>query len=72
MVEPTMDITSWLRKQLEEASPDLLRSMVHDFAETLMGAEAEALSSYLGSVDSFRLSFVMGFLVVDGASVAEA
>ena len=43
MVEPTMDITSWLRKQLEEASPDLLRAMVQDFAEALMGAEAEAL-----------------------------
>ena len=43
MVEPTMDIQSWLRKQVEEASPDLLRAMVHDFAEALMGAEADAL-----------------------------
>ena len=43
MVEPTMDITSWLRKQLEQASPDLLRAMVQDFAEALMGAEADAL-----------------------------
>lgn len=25
MVEPTMDISSWLRKQLEQVSPDLLR-----------------------------------------------
>jgi transposase-like protein len=38
-----MDVTGWLRKQLEEASPDLLRAMVKDFAEALMGAEAEAL-----------------------------
>src|SRR5688572_399564 len=38
-----MDMTSWLRKQLETASPDLLRAMVQDFAEALMGAEADAL-----------------------------
>jgi transposase-like protein len=38
-----MDVTQWLRKQLEQASPDLLRAMVQDFAEALMGAEAEAL-----------------------------
>ena len=43
MVEHTMDMSGWLRKQLEEASPDLLRAMVRDFAEALMGAEAEAL-----------------------------
>ncbi len=43
MVETTMDVTSWLRKQLEQASPDLLRAMVQDFAETLMSAEADAL-----------------------------
>jgi len=38
-----MDISSWLRKQLQQASPDLLRAMVQDFAEALMGAEADAL-----------------------------
>jgi transposase-like protein len=38
-----MDVTSWLRKQLEEASPDLLRAMVRDFAEALMSAEVDAL-----------------------------
>jgi putative transposase len=43
VVEPTMDISEWLRKQLEQASPDLLRAMVQDFAEALMGAEADAL-----------------------------
>lgn len=43
MVETTMDISEWLRKRLEEASPDLLRAMVKDFAEALMGAEADAL-----------------------------
>jgi len=43
VVETTMDVSGWLRKQLEEASPDLLRAMVRDFAEALMGAEADAL-----------------------------
>ena len=43
MVEHTMDVSGWLRKQLEEASPDLLRAMVQDFAEALMGAEVDAL-----------------------------
>jgi hypothetical protein len=38
-----MDVQSWLRKQLEAASPDLLPTMVQDFAEALMGAEVDAL-----------------------------
>jgi transposase-like protein len=38
-----MDLQGWLRKRLEQASPDLLRAMVQDFAEALMGAEADAL-----------------------------
>ena len=43
MVETTMEFSSWLRKQLEQASPDLLRGMVQEFAEALMGAEGDAL-----------------------------
>ena len=43
MVEHTMDVSGWLRKQLEETSPDLLRVMVKDFAEALMGADADAV-----------------------------
>jgi len=38
-----MDVSSWLRKQLEETSPDLLRVMVKDFAEALMSADADAV-----------------------------
>ncbi|MBA3718377.1 MAG: IS256 family transposase [Actinobacteria bacterium] len=38
-----MDVTGWLRKQLEAASPDLLRAMVKDMAEALMGAEADVV-----------------------------
>jgi putative transposase len=43
VVEHTMDVTGWLRKQLEEAHPDLLRVMVKDFAEALMSADADAV-----------------------------
>jgi putative transposase len=43
VVETTMDVSGWLRKQLEEASPDLLRAMVKDFAEALMSADADAV-----------------------------
>jgi putative transposase len=43
VVEHTMDVSSWLRKQLEETSPDLLRAMVKDFAEALMSADADAV-----------------------------
>ena len=42
MVENTMDALGWLRKRLEEASPDLLREMVSSFAQALMSAEADA------------------------------
>ena len=38
-----MDASEWLRKQLEQASPDLLRAMVQDFADALMGAEADGV-----------------------------
>jgi len=41
VVEHTMDVSGWLRKQLEEASPDLLRAMVK--AEALMGADADVV-----------------------------
>lgn len=36
-----MDLLGWLRKQLAEAEPDLLREMVRTFGESLMGAEAD-------------------------------
>src|SRR2546425_3667137 len=38
-----MDVSSWLRKQLEETSPDLLRAMVKEMAEALMSADADAV-----------------------------
>ena len=41
MVANTMEVSGWLRKQLEEAHPDLLRAMVKEFAEALMSADAD-------------------------------
>jgi len=43
MVKTSMDLLTWLRKQLEEADPDLLRAMVNELAVALMGAEVDAL-----------------------------
>ena len=43
MVTSSMDVQGWLRKQLEEAEPDLLREMVSTFAHALMDAEADVL-----------------------------
>ncbi len=43
MVDATMDAAGWLRKQLEEAHPDLLRAMVKEMAEALMSADADAV-----------------------------
>ena len=42
MVVPSMDLQSWLRKQLEESDPDLLREIVQSMAEALMSADADA------------------------------
>ena len=43
MVKKSMDLLTWLRKQLEEADPDLLRAMVNEFVAALMGAEVDAI-----------------------------
>ncbi len=37
------DLPSWLDERLAAASPDLLRAMIKQFAETLMSAEADAV-----------------------------
>lgn len=41
MVGPTMDLSAWLRKQLQDAEPDLLRDIVQEMAEALMGADVD-------------------------------
>jgi transposase-like protein len=43
VVEHSIDALEWLRKRLEEESPDLLREMVQSVAEALMSAEADAV-----------------------------
>ncbi len=43
MVAPTMEPLAWLRKQLEDADIDLLRSMLSVFVHTLMDAEASSM-----------------------------
>ena len=61
MVEQRMDV-SWLRKQLEEESPDLLREMVQGVAEALMGAEADALcGAAYGERSPERVNFRNGY-----------
>ncbi len=40
MATTSMDVVAWLRNQLQEANPDLLREMVGTFAESLMSADA--------------------------------
>jgi len=39
-VTNTMNVSDWLRKHVDEADPDLLRSMVASFAEALMSAKS--------------------------------
>ena len=42
MANPTMEPFAVMRKQLEEAEPDLLRELLHGVVQALMGAEASA------------------------------
>ncbi len=42
MVHPSMDVLSWLRKELEAADGELLRERVQTRAEVLMSAEGSA------------------------------
>jgi hypothetical protein len=41
MVGPKMDLSTWLRKQLEVADSDLLRELAADMAGALMSADAD-------------------------------
>jgi transposase-like protein len=43
MVEPTMELLDWFRKQVEQADGDVLAEMLHIFAETLMDTDAQSL-----------------------------
>ena len=43
MIETTMDPTTWLRKQLDEGTDDLVRALLKQFAESLMSAEVDGI-----------------------------
>jgi len=61
-VPNTMDALAWLRKHLDEADPDLLRSMVKAFADQLMSAEASALcNAGYGEITPERLNSRNGY-----------
>jgi len=52
----------WLRKQLQKASPDLLREMVEAFIASLMDAEADAIcGAEYGTVDPERVNSRNGY-----------
>ncbi len=62
MINDRMDVNDWLRKQLEEAEPDLLREMVRSFAETLMSADAdETCGAPYGTVSPDRVNRRNGY-----------
>lgn len=42
MVNSSMDVQGWLREQLSEAEPDLLRELLQRMVESVMGAEVSA------------------------------
>ena len=44
MANPTMEPFAVIRKQLEEAEPDLLRELLHGVVQGLMGAEVDGLA----------------------------
>jgi len=61
-VPNTMDAVAWLRKHLDEADPDLLRSMVKAFADQLMAAEASAMcNAGYGEVTASRVNSRNGY-----------
>jgi putative transposase len=62
MAVPSMDLQSWLRKQVEESEPDLLREIVQAMAEVLMGADADtACNASYGEKSSERTNSRNGY-----------
>jgi putative transposase len=43
VAKDSLDALDWLRKHLEQDTPDLVRDMLGAFVQTLMGAEADAI-----------------------------
>ncbi len=51
MANPTMEPIAFIRKQLEEVEPDLLRELLHDVVDRVMAAEVNGLT---GAAQSAR------------------
>ncbi|MFV2000698.1 MAG: transposase, partial [Acidimicrobiia bacterium] len=62
MIDKSMDVLVWLRKQLETNDNDLLREMVSSFAQELMSADADAVcgASY-GEISEDRVNLRNGY-----------
>jgi hypothetical protein len=59
---PSLDPARLLSEQLESASPDLLRSLLATFIQTLMGAEADAIcGAPYGTVSEGRVNVRNGY-----------
>src|SRR5205809_700886 len=63
-----MDVQGWVRKQLEDARPDVLRGMVKEMAEALMGAVAVIADAYLAGVSTRRVEKLVQQLGVERMS----
>jgi putative transposase len=61
-VRNKMEPLEWLRKNLDKADPDLVREMVKEFAETLMGADVDAVcGAGYGEVSPERVNSRNGY-----------
>lgn len=62
MVGSSLDLRTWIRKQLEEADSDLLRELVADMAEALMSADADgACNASFGERSPERINSRNGY-----------
>ena len=67
MVTPTsMDLGSWLRQQLEQASEDQLREMVRTTAQALLSADVDRVcGAEYGTVSEHRVNSRNGYRTRD-------
>jgi putative transposase len=62
MVGSSLDLRTWIRKQLEEADSDLLRELVAEMAEALMSADADgACNASFGERSPERINSRNGY-----------
>jgi putative transposase len=62
MVGSSLELRTWIRKQLEEADSDLLRELVAEMTEALMSAEADsACNAAFGERSPARINSRNGY-----------